>query len=328
MNQAQIRERKKIKILALLSILLFALMTNTGYCASKEPAKMLKKVENAVSTDKIKSKFHEAADSISKEKVHQSIDQVADYLDPEKLKSGVDEIADYFDKDKIKEFIDYAADHFDRDKIKGLIDAVAEALDREKIKGAADQIADSLDKEQIKEKFDQSVDQIASTLDKATQSLQQELRQLGNQKNKIQEVVKKYNWSQWIPDRASYGPATLSDLKLGGGKKVVVAKPGQQIDGEVVCALDRKQCSALSLYRVVLGIKDLGGQTTVFNHFGLRGGKETDHFTLVAPKEKGVYQVGFRVVEAAREGTALQSWDDRDANGWGEPVAIGLIIVS
>ena len=34
------------------------------------------------------------------------------------------------------------------------------------------------------------------------------------------------------------------------------------------------------------------------------------------------------VVEAAREGTAIQSWDDRTQNEWEEPVAIGVIIVA
>ncbi len=329
MKPAQKKEKKAAAALGLYSMLIFISMSQVGYCgAVQQTEKVLKKVENTVSTDKIKSKFHEAADSITKEKVHEAIDHAADYLDPEKLKGGVDEIADYLDRDKIKEFVDYAADHLDREKIKEMIDAVAEVMDRENIKGAVDQVADAFDVEHIKDKFDESVDQIANSLQDATHKLQDEIRYLGNNKNAISNTVKKYNWNQWIPDQAAYGPATLSNLKLGNGKKAVVAKPGQQIEGEVVCNLDRKQCSALSLYRVVLGIKNQGGQTTVFNHFGLRAGRETDHFTLVAPKEKGVYEVAFRVVEAAREGTALQSWDDRDENGWGEPVVIGVIIVA
>jgi hypothetical protein len=330
MKTARTNEKKEIATLGVYSMLIFVAMSHVGYCgpSSKGPEKILKKVEQSVSSEKIKEKFHEAADSIDKKKVHETIDIAADYLDPEKLKSGVDEIADYLDRDKIKEFVDYAADHLDKDKIKGMIDAVAEVLDREKIKGAVDEIASSIDVEQIKDTFDESVDEIAATLQDATHNLEDEIRHLGSNNNAIRQTVKRYNWNQWIPDQAAYGPATLSNLKLGGAKKAIVARPGQQIEGEVVCNLDRKRCSALSLYRVVLGIKDHGGQTTVFNHFGLRAGKETDHFTLVAPKEKGVYQVGFRVVEAAREGTAIQSWDDRDENGWGEPVVIGLIIVA
>ncbi len=332
---------KKLKNAYFISSCLLIGLTNVGYCgsikedatkkietAAKKTEATVKKIEKNVSADKIKEKFHQAADSLSKEKVHESIDQVADYLDKDKLKEAVDAIADYFDKDKIKEFIDYVAEYLDRDKIKEMIDVVADAVDREKVKEAVDQVVGSIDKEQVKQAFDESVDQIAASLQEATHSLEQEISHLGNNKNRIQDVVKKYNWNKWLPDQASYGPATLSGLKLGGVKKAIVAKPGQKIEGEVVCSLDRKECSALSLYRVVLGIKNKGGQTTVFNHFGIRAGKETDHFTLTAPKEKGVYQVGFRVVEAAREGTAIQAFDDRNnENGWGEPVTIGVIIV-
>ena len=55
--------------------------------------------------------------------------------------------------------------------------------------------------------------------------------------------------------------------------------------------------------------------------------KETDPFTLVAPKQKGIYEVAFRLAKAASEGTALQSWNAHDENGWGEPVTLGLLIV-
>lgn len=314
-------KRKEMRAFWLFAFVLVSL-TSVAYCKAIEPAK---KIENA--GEKIKSKFHETVDSVNKEKAHESIDKVADYLDKEKLKAEVDEIADYFDKEKIKNFIDYAAKHFNREKIKDMIDLVADSLDRDKVKDSVDQVIGAIDKEQVKDRFDSSVDQIAGSLQEVTHSLEEELKHAGNNKFTIHETVKKYNWNKWIADRASYGPATLSGLKLGGAKKaVVLAKPGEQIEGEVECAFNRQQCSPLSLYRVVLGIKNKGGQTTVFNHFGIRAGKETDHFTLTAPREKGIYQVGFRVVEAAREGTAIKSWDDENERE--EPAVIGLIIVA
>lgn len=303
------------------TIISIVCLANTGCCNSTK-----NKVEKTITQtgEKIKATAHKAADALSKEKVHESIDQVADYFDKEKLKEGVDQAAEYFDKEKLKDYIDYIADHLDRDQIKGMIDLVADALDRDKVKEAADQVLGSFDKDQIKEQIDESVDKITASLNETVQSLEKELSQLGNNKNGIQTALKKYNWNKWLPDQAVYGPATLSNLKLGGMKKVVLAKPNQNIEGEVLCSLDRKQCSALGVYRVVLGIKGGSGQTTIFNHFGIRGGKETDHFTLTAPAKKGVYQVAFQVVEAAREGTALQAWDE----SWEEPKVIGLIIVS
>jgi hypothetical protein len=319
---------KKREPVSLYFLLPFVLTCQIGYCGSvKEPERILKRAEESISSEKIKAKFHEATDAISREKVHEKIDSAADYLDPESLKEKVDEIADYLDREKVKEFVDYLADNLDKEKVKQMIDMAAEVLDRERIKQGVDQIADAIDVEKIQGKFDESVDKIAGSLKEATGNLEQELRSLGSNKDAIQGVLKKYKWNQWIKDRAIYGPATLSNFKLGSSKKVAIVHSGQEIKGEVTCNVDRKQCSAFSMYRVVLGIKNQGGQTTVFNHFGLRAGKETDPFTLVAPRQKGIYEVAFRLTKAASEGMALQSWDAHDENGWGEPVTLGLLIV-
>ena len=282
------QQSPKTTLVCFISTVLFAGIGTIGYCQTpKDIKEAVNRVENSVDSKKIKSKFHEAADSLDKENVNAAIDRIADSLDKDKLKEKIDELADYLDKDKIKDWIDSVAEYLDKDKLKEVIDIVAEALDREKIKDAVDQVIASVDKERIKETFDQSVDQIAASLQEVTHSLEDELRQVGNNPSSIRTAVEKYNWNRYLPDRANYGPATLSGLKLAGGKKAVIARPGELIEGEVVCSLDRDQCSALSLYRVVLGIKNQGGQTTIFNHFGLRAGKETDRFTLTAPSTEG-----------------------------------------
>ncbi len=313
-----------------------SLFTFGAYCASTKAQDLkdsaVKKVENAtskVNKEEIKEKFHEATDSLSTKKVHEAVDTVAGYLDKDRLKEGVDEVANYFDPDKIKALIDFVADNFDREKVKGLIDHLASSFDRDKVKEVLDQFVASIDKEKIKETFDESVDKIAATMQDATRSLEEELKQLGSNKYAVQQALRKYNYDKWFSHSVSYGPATLSHLKLGSSKNAVaIVKAGETVEGEVDCAFDRKQCSPLSLYRVVLGIKNRGGQTTVFNHFGMRAGHETDHFTLKAPREKGVYQVGFKVVEAAREGTAIQAWDESNEYNEVEPAVIGLLIVT
>jgi hypothetical protein len=334
---------KLISIFRIASVCLFVGALNIATCASTKANNNLKKVEDVakaaknkvqgalsnVSKEDVKAKFHEAADALSEEKVNETVDEIADYFDKDKIKAGVDEIANYFDQDKIKSFIDFAAENLDRDKIKNLIDLLADTFDREKIKDVLGQFVASIDKEKVKETFDDSVDKVAATFNEVTQDLEGELKQLGNNPNVIQQALRKHNYEKWFSHAVSYGPATLSHLKLGSsGKAVAIVKPGETVEGEVECAFDRKQCSPLSLYRVVLGIKDRGGQTTVFNHFGLRAGHETDHFSLKAPREKGVYQVGFKVVEAAREGTAIQAWDDSNEYNDREPAVIGLLIVS
>ncbi len=319
-------QNKGIKLLTIFSTLLCVSSSNVGF--AKEST--FKKIEKKVDKEVVKEKFHEGIDAINQKKAHEAVDKVADYFDTEKIKEAIDEIAAYFDKDKIKEFIDYTAEHLDKDKIKEMIDLLADALDREKIKAVIDEVIASLniDKERIKESFDESVDKVAASLEDATSYLEGQLKTAGNNKGAIDAALKNQNWKKWLASSASYGPATLKNLRFSEtGKPIAILKRGEKIEGDVECCFDRSQCSSLSLYRVVLGIKNRGGQTTIFNHFGIRAGQETDHFTLTAPRERGVYQVGFRVVEAAREGTAIKSWDELDRNEQHEPPTIGLLIV-
>lgn len=185
--------------------------------ATKKVEKVLQKTEEALDREKIKEKFHEVAEGLDVEKIDEKVDQVVSYFDAEKLKEQVDYIADAFDREKIKDFIDLAADYLDRDKIKHGIDLIAESIDREKIKDFIHQVAANIDKEQIKEKFDQSVDRIADSFESAISSVSKEIQATGGNHSSAKELLRKYTWNRWIPDRVSSGPATLSGLKLGGG---------------------------------------------------------------------------------------------------------------
>lgn len=339
-------EKTRLVIVQLLAILSLVGMTEVGHCVSTKKEDAIKKIENAAKPEKIKMKAEEVKE-MGKEKVHKKIDQAAAYLDKDKIKKEAHLLVEeYLDKDKINAFIDTSADHldqiketvnmlydsFDRDKIKYAVEKVIASIDIDQLKQSfdqsVDQIASSLDKEEIKEKFDQTVDHVAGSLQEATTAIENEIKQVGTNEEAIQKAIQKHKLQALLPPVSTYGPATLSHLKLGDTKMpFCIAKPGQVIDGEVVCALDRKQCFPLGFYRVVLGLSNKGGQTSIFNHFGLRSKKETDHFMLVAPVERGIYQVAFRVVEAARETTAINLWDEPAKEGWGEPAVIGLLFV-
>lgn len=300
-----------------------------GGVSSLNAKDLLKKPSQAdiqAGKEKVKEKFHDATDAVlDKEKINETVDQVADYFDKDKMKATVDEIADYLDKDRLKATIDMIADYLDKDRIKDMIDMVAEHLDREKIKAALDMVVDHLDKDQIKQSFDRTVDQTADALQKATAFVKEKVAELGTDLPGIQKHLDKYNWKGLVSDKATFDVATLSQLKLNGHNKVTLAKPGEQIKGEVVCSLNRDKCAPLSMYRVVVGIKEQGGRTTICNHFGLRAGNEKDNFVLTAPQKKGIYRVGFRVVKAALESTALNEWDEHSS----EPApTIGLIVVN
>jgi len=209
------------------------------------------------------------------------------------------------------------------------LDVANSLSDREKIQGTLNQAITSLDVDQINATVDRSVDQTLDVLQQKIYTLENEINSLESDIHAIQDKIRDYHWEKWLPSHASYGSATLSDLKLGETHApVILTAPGQQIEGEVVCSLNREQCSPLKMYRVVLGIKNRGGQITVFNHFGLHAGKEVEHFTIEAPNERGIYQVGFKVVETIWTDTALKSWEEDTENDGGTPAIIGLIVVT
>ncbi len=144
----------------------------------------------------------------------------------------------------------------------------------------------------------------------------------------IQEYLQNYHWKGLIQDHAASGIVTLSHLEMNGPHKAVMVKPGERIEGSVQCAFDPLNTSAFSLYRVVLGFKGEGGQTTICNCFGSLAGNTIENFVLIAPTEPGVYQVRFRVAEALLAKTAIMEWKDSNGEEPDGTTTIGLIVVN
>ena len=115
-------------------------------------------------------------------------------------------------------------------------------------------------------------------------------------------------------------------MQLNSHPKVVVVRPGERIEGVVLCGLDRDKASALSVYRVVLGIKGQGPQRTIVK-WGAVGGESIESFDLIAPPTQGIYQIRFRVVESLLEDSALNAWIDENGNEPDLTTTIGLIFV-
>lgn len=265
----------------------------------------------------LKEEVGKKIDYISPEVVNEKVDQVADYFDPEKMKQMVDQFAEYFDKEKIRQTVDVFLENFDKEKVKDWIDTAAENFNRDKVKQNINTALSQVDKQKLKDAFNQGVD-------RATQFIKKEMQLTGGNLPAMQKRLNVYDWKDVITDRTRSDVVTLSDLRLNGYPKVVIVRPGEQIRGEVTCAVDASQSSALSKYQVVLGIKDQEHPVVVYNHIGLRAVKEKNDFAITAPNTPGVYQLGFQVVKAALEKTALKRWE-RD--GVETPV-IGLIIVN
>ena len=106
-----------------------------------------------------------------------------------------------------------------------------------------------------------------------------------------------------------------------------MVRPGERIKGIVQCQVDRDQCSALSLYRIVVGIQGKGPQITIGNELGMTAGESLEQFDLIAPAEPGIYQVRFKLVEALFEQTAFEKWLDENGHEPDATTTIGVIVV-
>jgi hypothetical protein len=140
-------------------------------------------------------------------------------------------------------------------------------------------------------------------------------------------VVDNYPWKGMIQGVTTVGLVTLSHVDLNGHGRMITVKPGETIQGKLRCSLNKTQASSVMLYRVVLGIKGVGGQASVYNSLGAKS-DSAEQFTLTAPKEPGLYQVRFKLVEKLSEKEALDSWFDSKGREPEAKSTIATILVS
>lgn len=170
-------------------------------------------------------------------------------------------------------------------------------------------------------------EKIKHGIDNVADHLKKDVDKLKGDYEAAQKYFDHYTWKGVIEDHTTSGVATLGPLKLNGHSKAVVVHPGEKVECEVQCSLDREKCSALSLYRIVVGLKGLGAQTTLCNYLGVVAGDSVEKFILTAPLDLGVYEVRFRVVESLTETEALNAWVDAQGNEPDRTTTIGVMIV-
>lgn len=168
---------------------------------------------------------------------------------------------------------------------------------------------------------------IKSLIDNIADELKKGIDQVGNDLAAIQKYLDHYHWKGMLEKQASSGPATLSDLKLNGHSRVVAVNPGERIEADVRCTYDANQCSTFSYYRVVVGLKGVGGITTIGNTIGSAAGDTIQRFAFTAPTVPGFYQVRFRTVEKWTETEALKEWINPSAQEPDATTTIGIIYV-
>jgi hypothetical protein len=172
----------------------------------------------------------------------------------------------------------------------------------------------------IEEEITQTIDDISDSCKKAVESL-------GHKVDAMQTYLENYRWKGIIQDRATSEFETLSHLKLNDHSRIVAVKSGEKIQGVVNCFLDPKKVSFFNIYRVVVGLKGVGPQSAIGKSLGASAGETTEHFTLVAPKTPGFYQVRFRMSDYLLESSAMEAWYDDEGQEPDASTTIGLIYV-
>lgn len=170
-------------------------------------------------------------------------------------------------------------------------------------------------------------DKIKDAVEEASHSIQKGIDELGDDFEAIQNYLNDYSWKGLIQDKATSDHVTLKHLELNNNARVVVVKPEERIDATVQLNLHKNEVSMTSLYRIVIGIKDIGPQTTIGNEFGFLAGKSLESFTMYAPAKKGIYEIRFRAVDSLSQDKAMKAWHDEEGNEPDARTTIGLIVV-
>lgn len=169
----------------------------------------------------------------------------------------------------------------------------------------------------IKEKINEAADALKGGVDKC-----------GDKIEDIQQYLQSHDFKGVIKDHVSSGPATVSAVTLNGHKRAIVVKPGERIEGKLKYKLDKDRCKDIQYHRILLGLKDVGPQTTVGIGIGFLADKENEEtFTLIAPEKPGVYQIRFRSVENYTETEALKHWKDEHGNEPSVKKTVGIVVV-
>jgi hypothetical protein len=183
------------------------------------------------------------------------------------------------------------------------------------IKSGIDATADSL-----KKGVDKAGDKIAD----AKESLKKGAKKFGEKVEDLQTYFRKK-----FHEQATFGPATVSDVTFNGHHLATVVKPGERIEGQLKCILDKDQHKDIKYHSLLIGFKGReNAETAVDIGRGIFIDKESKaNFTLIAPSEPGFYKVRFRPINGYIEHDVLKRWKDEKGEEPNNTATIGLIYV-
>lgn len=166
-------------------------------------------------------------------------------------------------------------------------------------------------------------DKIKEGIDSAACTLKKGVEKCGDKIEDVQNYFRKQ-----FHETVVIGPATVTDVKFNGHHLAAVVKPGERIEGELKCHLDKDKIKDIKYHRLIIGFEGAGAQTSIVNGVGYLAEKDSKgKFVLIAPSEPGLYKVRFRPVESYSEGDALKKWYDENGLEPGGETTMGLIYV-
>ncbi len=142
----------------------------------------------------------------------------------------------------------------------------------------------------------------------------------------VEDYFAKTPWIGLIANEITYGPITISKVKICDDGKLAIVKPGKILNGTLKYKIKAEDLDFFHLYHLVIGIEGEGGQDCVSHSMGIFDEKGDGSFTLTAPDKIGVYEVRFSLAQGFTCSGACDKWNS------GEQVpsaaaTIGIIIV-
>lgn len=143
-------------------------------------------------------------------------------------------------------------------------------------------------------------------------------------KDKINEWLKSCPYIGLASKEVIYGPITLKHFDLEDKGRVVIAQPGEKINGSVKYKVDASKLDSWELHHIILGVSSGKEQTCITHALGVWDNKGKAHFSLTAPQEKGVHEIRFDYQTGLRCSEAMEHWKQDPPSS---RAALGIIIV-
>lgn len=143
-------------------------------------------------------------------------------------------------------------------------------------------------------------------------------------KDKISEWITSCPYIGLVAKEVAYGPITLKNFNLEKKGRIVIAKPGETLDGTVRYEIDSDKLEDWNLHHIIVGIAGEDAQSCITHTVGVWDSKGKAKFNLVAPAKKGVYEVRFDYQNAILCSDAINAWKKDSPSS---SATVGIVIV-